>query len=109
MPVFGSTAGAKVERPKPGHTGIDGVMVSPTAAANADFGRNPVGTGPYKFEKWDAGEQVVVKRYDGYWGDQGAPLDSITFRFISLEATRIAACRRRPRRARIICTWRQAP
>jgi peptide/nickel transport system substrate-binding protein len=32
--------------------------------------RNPIGTGPYKFVKWDAGTQVIVERFDGYWGKQ---------------------------------------
>jgi peptide/nickel transport system substrate-binding protein len=32
--------------------------------------RNPVGTGPYKFVKWDAGTQIVLERFDGYWGKQ---------------------------------------
>jgi len=30
----------------------------------------PIGTGPYKFVKWDAGTQVVYERFDGYWGKQ---------------------------------------
>jgi peptide/nickel transport system substrate-binding protein len=32
--------------------------------------RNPVGTGPYKLAKWDAGTQIVYERFDGYWGKQ---------------------------------------
>jgi peptide/nickel transport system substrate-binding protein len=32
--------------------------------------RNPVGTGPYKFVRWDAGTQIVLERFDGYWGKQ---------------------------------------
>jgi peptide/nickel transport system substrate-binding protein len=32
--------------------------------------RNPIGTGPYKFVKWDAGTQIVLERFDGYWGKQ---------------------------------------
>ena len=32
------------------------------------FGRNPIGTGPYKFVRWDTGAQVVVERNDDYWG-----------------------------------------
>jgi peptide/nickel transport system substrate-binding protein len=32
--------------------------------------RNPVGTGPYKFVKWDSGVQIVTERFDGYWGKQ---------------------------------------
>jgi peptide/nickel transport system substrate-binding protein len=30
--------------------------------------RHPVGTGPYRFLKWDAGTQVILERFDGYWG-----------------------------------------
>lgn len=32
--------------------------------------RNPIGTGPYRFVKWDAGTQITLERFDGYWGKQ---------------------------------------
>jgi peptide/nickel transport system substrate-binding protein len=32
--------------------------------------RNPVGTGPYKLVKWDAGSQIVLEYFNGYWGKQ---------------------------------------
>lgn len=32
------------------------------------FGRHPIGTGPYKFVRWDTGSQIVVERNDDYWG-----------------------------------------
>ena len=35
------------------------------------FGRAPIGTGPYKFVRWETGSQVVVERNDAYWGGQG--------------------------------------
>lgn len=72
-------------------TGVVGVMVSPTAASASGFDRNPVGTGPYRFVEWRAGQELVVQRHESYWGEAKAPLNSITFRFIPLEATRIAA------------------
>jgi peptide/nickel transport system substrate-binding protein len=31
------------------------------------FGRHPIGTGPYKFVRWDTGAQIVVERNDDYW------------------------------------------
>jgi peptide/nickel transport system substrate-binding protein len=34
------------------------------------FGRSPVGTGPYKFVRWDTGSQIVLERNDSYWGPQ---------------------------------------
>jgi peptide/nickel transport system substrate-binding protein len=33
-----------------------------------DFGRHPIGTGPYKFVRWDTGSAIVVDRNDDYWG-----------------------------------------
>ncbi len=71
--------------------GVVGVMVSPTAAADADaFKRNPVGTGPYRLTDWTPGDQVDLVRYDGYWGDP-APLDELVFKFIQVEAARVGA------------------
>lgn len=31
----------------------------------------PIGTGPYKFEKFNTGDSVELSQYDKYWGDQG--------------------------------------
>ena len=72
-------------------SGINGQMASPTAAADtAAFARSPVGTGPYKFVEWVATDKVVLAKYDGYWGEP-APLDELTFKFIPVEAARVAA------------------
>ncbi len=45
-------------------------MVSPTAVGKWGdaFGNHPIGTGPFKLAQWNAGEQVIVERFDGYWG-----------------------------------------
>jgi len=32
------------------------------------FAQHPVGTGPFKFVKWDAGSMVVIEANDDYWG-----------------------------------------
>ncbi len=29
---------------------------------------NPIGTGPYAFDKWTPGQEISLKRFDGYWG-----------------------------------------
>jgi peptide/nickel transport system substrate-binding protein len=30
----------------------------------------PVGTGPYKFKNWTSGQEIVLERFDGYWGNK---------------------------------------
>src|SRR5689334_13393521 len=35
-----------------------------------DLLEKPVGTGPYKLDKWDKGNQVILTRNDDYWGDK---------------------------------------
>ena len=34
--------------------------------------RSPVGSGPYVFEKWDTGQQIVLARNENYWGPKQA-------------------------------------
>ena len=44
-----------------------------------DFGKHPVGTGPYKFVKWDLGKQLVLERNPDYHIPCVPKLDRITF------------------------------
>jgi peptide/nickel transport system substrate-binding protein len=58
-------------------------IVSPAAVRRWGdaFNQHPIGTGAFAFESWDPGDQVVVKRFDGYWG--GPPrLERIVFRVV---------------------------
>lgn len=68
-----------------------GLIVSPAAveANGMDFGRNPVGTGPFKFAEWRSNEAVVVERNDAYWGD-AAGTEAVVFRPITDANTRVA-------------------
>jgi peptide/nickel transport system substrate-binding protein len=74
-------------------------MVSPAALARygADFGHNPVGTGPFKFKEYTVGQRVVVERNPDYkWGPSplrsGAPdLSEITFRILADPGARFNA------------------
>ena len=68
-----------------------GLMVSPTAveAHGKEFGRNPSGTGPFKFAEWRSNEAVVVERNDTYWGEV-AGTQAVVFRPITDANTRVA-------------------
>ncbi len=55
---------------------------------------NPVGSGPYVFQKWDTGREIVLRRNENYWG--GKPkLNKIIYRFISNPLACIQALRSR--------------
>ncbi len=51
---------------------------------------HPTGTGPYKFESWTLGEQLVLVRNDDYWGDK-AKTEKIIFRPIADNTARLQA------------------
>jgi peptide/nickel transport system substrate-binding protein len=52
--------------------------------------RAPVGTGPYKFEKWESGREIVLTRNEDYWGKKPY-LDKIVYRIISDYAAALTA------------------
>lgn len=65
------------------------VIVAPeTAATNAD---SPVGTGPYKVERWVKGDSVVLGRNAGYRDPAVAKLNRVTFKFINDASAQVAA------------------
>ncbi|MBW2623712.1 MAG: ABC transporter substrate-binding protein [Deltaproteobacteria bacterium] len=51
----------------------------------------PIGTGPFKFEKWVRGDRVEMSRFDGYWNPELPYLDKVTFKFIGDASAQIAA------------------
>src|SRR5699024_2238556 len=56
---------------------------------DAYINQHPVGTGPFEFDDWTPGESVVLTRNEDYWGDK-AKLDSVTFKVVDEQSTRIA-------------------
>ncbi len=75
-------------------------IVSPTAARKYgdQFTKNPVGTGPFKFVKWEENAAITVERNPDYnWApplveNQGpAYLDRVIFKIVPEEATRIGS------------------
>ncbi len=53
-----------------------------------EYSQNPVGTGPFKFEKYDQSNgTVTLVRNDTYWGEK-AKLDRLVFKVVPDESTR---------------------
>ena len=61
-------------------------------AAGSDevFGRNPVGTGAYKFVEWIAGDRVILERNEEYW-DELPEFKNLVIRNIADDTTRAMA------------------
>ena len=48
-----------------------GAAIVPPGAVRSlgpKFAESPVGTGPYRFARWDRDQRIVLDRWDSYWG-----------------------------------------
>ncbi len=55
-----------------------------------EYNVKPVGCGPYKLVKWVRGEEIILERYENYYGPKPA-YKRIIFKGVPEEAARIAA------------------
>lgn len=53
---------------------------------------NPVGSGPYVFERWGVGREVVLSRNENYWGRK-PKLKKIVYKFITNSTAAVQALR----------------
>ena len=61
------------------------VGIVPEHAYSEDYGRNPIGSGPYKFVEWRPQEQIVFEANEDYYG--GVPaIKNVTVVFMSEDA-----------------------
>ncbi|MBJ3774970.1 ABC transporter substrate-binding protein [Acuticoccus mangrovi] len=66
----------------------DAVMVHPDSAETNK--QTPVGTGPFRFERWRRGDRIVLVRNDDYWGE-AAKLPRVEFAFVGDPTVALAA------------------
>lgn len=59
-------------------------------ARGSNPGREPVGTGPFRFVEYRPDERMVVERNEEYWGEPARP-GRLIFRFFPDPATRVLA------------------
>ena len=80
-----------------GSTGRAGTIVSVKAAKEKGkaFGRNPVGTGPFKFVEWKEADYILLEKNPNYWESDGGNklpyLDKVQIKFIIEPSTLVAA------------------
>jgi 4-phytase/acid phosphatase/peptide/nickel transport system substrate-binding protein len=67
------------------------LIPSPQAVASGIQNRTPVGTGPYRFKTWQAGDQFTVVKNPTYWQSNKPYLDTIVFKPMPDSQTRFAS------------------
>lgn len=78
------------------HTTLLGNLADPinsiidTSSGEDTVAKAPVGTGPFKIKSYTDGSEVVVERYDDYWGGK-ALINQATFKYIKDDNTRSMA------------------
>ncbi len=69
----------------------NGEIVNKKAIESGDPARNPVGTGPFSFVEWVQGDHIKLKKNPTYFKSGLPHLDSVTFRFMPVDQSRIDA------------------
>ncbi len=61
------------------------VGIVPEHAYDENYGRNPIGSGPYKFVEWTSQEQILLTANEDYYGKKPA-IKNVTVVFMSEDA-----------------------
>jgi peptide/nickel transport system substrate-binding protein len=57
-----------------------------------DYARDPIGTGPYQFVEWVAGDHIRMERFDDFWDDP-PEIENYIFRPVAESSTRVVVMR----------------
>lgn len=68
------------------------LSIVPEHAYNDDYGKNPIGTGPFKLVEWKVKEQMIVEPNEYYYGDP-IHFKKVTFLFFNDPAAQLAAAK----------------
>ena len=56
-------------------------------SSDSEIAHHPIGTGPYKFDKWDKDKFIRLSRFDEYW-DQKSKVKTIYFKILNTNLER---------------------
>ncbi len=68
--------------------GINDADYLEKTGGGGDLIEHPNGTGPYMLSEWKRGDQLIMKRFDGYWGEK-AKTENLIFRWSAESAQRL--------------------
>ena len=69
----------------------NGQIVNQKAVETGNPAREPVGTGPFEFVEWVQGDHITLERNADFFKDGKPHLDSVTFKFLANDQSRIDA------------------
>ena len=61
--------------------------------ADADFAKHPIGCGPFRIDRWEPAQRLVLVRSDTYWERDRPYLDRLVFRIVPDAPTRVRLLR----------------
>lgn len=72
------------------HTGASIIPEKYTTEQGDKFGKQPIGTGAFKFVEWAPGDKIVLAKNENYFGGK-VDIDTLTFRIIPEGSSRTIA------------------
>jgi len=69
------------------------IVAKEAVEQHGDLARTAMGTGPFMFERWTPGNEIVLKKNPNYWKPDLPYLDGITFKIVPDEAGIVAGLR----------------
>ena len=58
-----------------------------------EFGRHPIGAGPFKFEYWKPGEEIMFSKFEDYWREGQPKVDKLVYHIMPDATSRSLAVR----------------
>jgi len=71
--------------------GVRNARIFKDGYTTADFAQKPIGTGPFKFGSFVAGQSFSATRFDNYWQNNKPMLDEVRFKNIPEAASKMQA------------------